>query len=174
MVVDIQEKLAAAMPEDERERVYRSCSRLIQAAGILDIPVMVTEQYPQGIGATAPEISTHLPAGSPILDKTSFSCCGDAGIMKAVEKAGRSQIIICGMESHVCVLQTALLLDRAGFQVFVVEDGVCSRQVSHKNNALQRMRQAGLTMSNFESVIFEWLGNSRHPDFRSILSLVRD
>ncbi|MCG5513389.1 hydrolase [Ectothiorhodospira shaposhnikovii] len=173
LVVDIQAKLAVAMDADTRREVYRRAGSLAQGAGVLGIPVTVTEQYPQGIGHTAGEIQGMLPEAVRVLEKTTFSCCRDEGIMGAVKRAERPQVVVCGMESHVCVLQTALLLVEAGFQVFVVEDAVCSRDPRNKANALARMARAGVIITNFESVLFEWLADSRHPKFKEILNLIR-
>ncbi|MFP4079228.1 MAG: isochorismatase family protein [Ectothiorhodospira sp.] len=173
LVVDIQERLASAMSEADRARVGRCAGGLARAAGALEIPITVTEQYPRGIGTTAPEVKAQLPDPARILEKTTFSCCGDERIMAALTQALRPQIVLCGMEAHVCILQTALGLLHAGFRVFVVEDGVCSRDAEHRRNALERMARAGITVTNYESVIFEWLGNSRHPRFRDLLPLVR-
>lgn len=173
LVVDIQEKLAVAMDEAERAQVYRNAGRLAQAAGILNIPVTVTEQYPQGIGHTAHAVLEQAPQAARVLDKTTFSCCGAPGIMDALKSARRPQVILCGMEAHVCVLQTALGLTQEGFQVFVVEDGICSRSPRNRDNALARMAQAGVTVTNAESVMFEWLGECTHPRFKDLLKLIR-
>ncbi|MCG5523504.1 hydrolase [Ectothiorhodospira haloalkaliphila] len=173
LVVDIQEKLAVAMDEAERTQVYYNAGRLARAAGMLNIPVTVTEQYPQGIGHTAGQVLEQLPETARVLDKTSFSCCGDPGIMDALKSARRPQVIVCGMEAHVCVLQTALRLTQEGFQVFVVEDGICSRAPRNRDNALTRMARAGVLVTNAESVMFEWLGECTHPRFKDLLKLIR-
>ncbi|MBK1692924.1 hydrolase [Ectothiorhodospira mobilis] len=173
LVVDIQERLASAMAEADRARVCRTAAGLVQAATALEIPITVTEQYPQGIGPTAAAVKAPLPEAAQILEKTAFSCCGEAPIMERVQDLARPQVILCGMEAHVCILQTALGLLQAGFAVFVVQDGVCSRDAEHRRNALERMAAAGAIVTNYESVIFEWLGDSRHPRFRDLLPLVR-
>ncbi|MCG5534573.1 isochorismatase family protein [Ectothiorhodospira mobilis] len=173
LVVDIQERLASAMAEADRARVCRTAAGLARAAATLEIPVTVTEQYPQGIGATEAAVKAALPDTARLLEKTAFSCCGEAPIMERLQGLARPQVVLCGMEAHVCILQTALGLLQAGFAVFVVQDGVCSRDAEHRRNALERMARAGIIVSNYESVLFEWLGDSRHPRFRDLLPLVR-
>lgn len=173
LVVDIQERLASAMGEADRARVCRTAAGLVQAAATLGIPVTVTEQYPQGIGPTEAAVKAPLPDTARLLEKTTFSCCGDARIMDHLQGLQRPQVVLCGMETHVCILQTALGLLQADFEVFVVQDGVCSRDAEHRRNALERLARAGIIVSNYESVLFEWLGDSRHPRFRDLLPLVR-
>jgi nicotinamidase-related amidase len=173
LVIDIQERLAAAMPEASRETVFSRTGLLLQGAELLGVPIILTEQYPQGLGATAAAVSKRLPAGSQILQKTSFSCCDTQGFCETALTAGRNQVILAGMETHVCVLQTAFALQRRGYQVFVVEDAVCSRSGDNKRNALERMRQTGIQVTNAESVLFEWLRDSTHEQFRPISRLLR-
>ncbi|HQU15281.1 MAG: hydrolase [Chromatiales bacterium 21-64-14] len=172
-VVDTQARLAAAMAEHDRARVVSTIGRLIEAAGRLGIPVQVTEQYPQGLGATVPELLTRLPAATRRHPKTGFSCCTAQGFMDDLEHTARKQVVLTGMEAHVCVLQTALDLHVRGHQVFVVEDAVCSRRADHCANGLRRLRDAGLVITNSESVLFEWIRDSRHPDFKAISALVK-
>ena len=136
------------------------------------IPVTHTEQYPRGLGPTEEEIRTHLAAAN-LIEKTCFSCFAAEGFITTVSLAQRQQIILCGMESHVCVLQTAIELQQAGYQVFVVEDGICSRHKHHHKNALARLRQADIIVTNTESVAFEWLRDASHPDFKSLSRMLR-
>ena len=173
VLIDLQTKLFAAMTEEDRDRTLRTAKILAQAAGGLGIPVMVTEQYPKGLGATEAEILEKLPPLSKSMEKTGFSCCEAEGFRPMVEVNGRRQIVLAGQETHVCVLQSAFDLLRLGFQVFVVEDGVCSRNPAHKRNALDRMRQAGVVVTNLESVLFEWLADSAHPQFKTLSALIR-
>lgn len=172
LIVDIQERLAAAMVEDAREMVFRGAGILSQAAAHLEIPTFLTEQYPKGLGPTHEAVRRHL-SGARRLEKTTFSCCGAAGFQETLLATGRRQVVLAGMEAHVCVLQTALDLDSEGFQVFVVEDGVCSRDARNARNALSRLRHEGVTVTNTESVVFEWLRDSSHPRFKEISALVR-
>lgn len=171
VIVDIQAKLTAAMPA--AETMLANAGKLITAAGLLNIPVLVTEQYPQGLGSTEASLSEKLPEHTPVFEKTGFSCCAAEGFIAALKNTKRHQIILTGQETHVCVLQTALELLHRGYQIYVVEDAVCSRQSGHKSNALQRMQTLGVTVCNYESVLFEWLRHSRHAQFKAISALVR-
>ena len=172
VVIDVQERLVAAMPSEPRQATLRNTERLAQAAKMLQIPITHTEQYPKGLGVTEKTLRAHL-SDSAAIEKTCFSCFAADGFISTLASQQRQQIILCGMESHVCVLQTAIELQQAGYQVFVVEDAVCSRHKQNHKNALARMRQAGIIVSNTESVIFEWLRDASHPDFKSLSRLLR-
>jgi len=161
------------MPEAAGGRVINNSAILLQAAALLNIPVLVTEQYPKGLGKTEPAVACHLPAQARHFEKTCFSCCGAAGFMDVVRGLARRHVVLAGMETHVCVLQTALELKDAGNQVFVVEDAVCSRAEANHHNALARLRQAGVIVSNTESVLFEWLRDARHAQFKQVSALIR-
>lgn len=173
MVIDLQEKLGAAMPEKVINRVIKNTVLLLSSAGQFGIPVTITEQYPKGLGVLLPAISAAAPAQSTRLEKTSFSCVGVSGFETVAQNCARTQIIVTGMEAHVCVLQTALDLHTAGRQVFVVEDAVCSRRLENYENAIYRLRQAGVTVTNSESVVFEWLRDAQHAQFKAISALLR-
>jgi nicotinamidase-related amidase len=173
MLVDIQERLVAAMTDTDRQRVLRASGIVLQAAVALDIPIVVTRQYPQGLGHTHPELQALLPADVPVFDKTSFSCCGADGMLATLSASRRLQVVLVGMETHVCVLQTAAELQVQGLEVFVAEDAVCSRAESHRQNALARMRQHGISVTNVESVVFEWLKDASHEKFKALSKLVR-
>jgi nicotinamidase-related amidase len=173
LVVDIQPTLTAAMPDQEAELMLNNTESLLQAAGTLGIPVLLSEQYPKGLGTTEPSLLEQLPAGTEKFEKTGFSCCAAAGFVKAVADAGRDQIVIVGQETHVCVLQTAFDLLNRGLTVFVAEDAVCSRKSTHKLFALERMRTGGATITNYESILFEWLRDAAHPEFKTLSKLLR-
>ena len=173
IIVDVQERLAAAMPAEARQRVLRSIQTLLQAARLLDVPVTATEQYPKGLGPTESAIRMDLTARARILEKTGFSCCLAEGFDPRLAQAERRQVVIAGMEAHVCVLQTALELAAQGYEVYVVEDGVCSREQRHYANALARLRQEGVIITNVESVLFEWMGDASHPHFKIISGLIK-
>ncbi len=172
LVVDVQSRLTAAMKEDDRARVFRTVEILAKAAELLGIPTFLTEQYPKGLGPTEPSVFSHLTAARRF-EKTSFSCCGAQKFPDELLATGRRQIVMAGMEAHVCVLQTALDLRSAGFDVFVAEDGVCSRDPRNRLNALERLRGAGVVIANAESVVFEWMRDARHEHFKAISALVR-
>jgi nicotinamidase-related amidase len=164
VLIDIQERLAAAMPA--RDAVVRAAGILSEAAARLGIPVVATEQYPQGLGSTVAELAGKLPADAKRIEKTSFSACGALPL-------GRPQVILAGMEAHVCVLQTALELAAAGREVFVVSDAICSRTEANRANALARLEKSGVVVTNTESVLFEWLRDASHEQFRPISKLIR-
>lgn len=173
VIVDIQQRLLSAMPDVAAHQMTTNTIRLLASADSLSVPVLLSEQYPKGLGATHPDVIAALPEGARRFEKTAFSCFRAPGFVPVLRALIRPQVVLVGQETHVCVLQTALDLLSAGFQVFVVEDAVCSRSASHKNNALDRMRQAGAIVINYESVIFEWLGDARHPDFKTLSALVK-
>lgn len=173
VVTDIQARLAAAMPPLQLARVLRNAGILLQATGRLDIPVIVTEQYPAGLGPTHEAITPFIPASAQRFEKTCFSACGAGGFFDALVRLQRTQVVLIGMEAHVCVLQTAAELAEKGLDVFVVEDAVCSRTHANRGNGLARMRDAGMAVSNTESVLFEWLRNARHEHFKSLSALIK-
>ncbi|HSF71691.1 MAG TPA: isochorismatase family protein [Methylotenera sp.] len=179
VMVDMQEKLASAMPADALKIVTKNCEILAQAARLLSIPTVLTEQYPQGLGATLSEIKQHLPHIKPIA-KTAFSACGEPKFNQQLQREN-SHIILAGMEAHICVLQTALDLiqlttsgdNKLAKTVFVVEDAILSRTPANKANAIARLQQAGAVITNTESVIFEWLCNANHEAFKTLSKLIR-
>jgi nicotinamidase-related amidase len=164
IVIDIQERLAAAMPA--RDPVVRATSMLIEAAALLGVPVVVTEQYPKGLGRTVADVALKLPESAARIEKTCFSASSALTLT-------RPQVVLAGMEAHVCVLQTALELASAVREVFVVADAVCSRTEANYSNALARMQHAGIIVTNTESVIFEWLRDATHEHFRALSRLIR-
>lgn len=170
VLIDVQDKLCSVMEAAALADVVKNCGILLQAAKLLEIPVICTEQYPKGLGATLPELATQL--AQPAIEKTCFSC-NDSGTFRARLRGDRPQVVLTGMESHICVLQTALQLQVAGKQVFVVEDAVISRKPANKANALDRLRQAGVIVTNTESVVFEWLRVAEGETFKQISKLVR-
>lgn len=172
LIIDIQERLAAAMPHEVIEKVINNSNILLQAADELAIPVIHSEQYPQGLGKTVPLLAENINNRNTIT-KTRFSCSGDDEFNNIVLKNKRKQIIISGIEAHVCVLQTALQLQQQGFLVYVVADAVCSRKKFNYKNAIARLRQAGIIVTNVESVLFEWLRDSAHPQFKSLSKLIK-
>lgn len=171
IVIDVQVKLANAMPAAAMQMATKNGSILTQAAALLNIPHVLTEQYPQGLGETVPEIKQHL-ANSKAIIKTAFSACGEPKFNQQLQREN-SQIILVGMEAHICVLQTALDLLQAGKTVFVVEDAILSRNPANKANAINRLQQAGCIITNTESVLFEWLGNANQPAFKAISALIK-
>jgi nicotinamidase-related amidase len=172
LIVDIQSRLTAVMPPKVLARLQRNVTMLLQAAQKLRIPVFASEQYPQGLGPLEQDIVRLLPEGSRRYSKTAFSLSGDPGFSRDLEAAGRRQVILTGMEAHICVLQTAIELGAAGYSVFVVADAICSRHRENYETALSRMRRAGVTVCDAESVVFEWLRDARHEQFKPLQALI--
>jgi nicotinamidase-related amidase len=174
LIIDAQERLAAAMPKDELAVTVANINRLVAAAQILEIPIISTEQYPQGLGKTIEAIRENLPVTAAPTEKTCFSCCTAAGFERALtSQPARKQVVLMGMEAHICIVQTASGLQRWGYQVFVVADAICSRHPANRQNALERMRHSGIHVSNTESVAFEWVGDSANAHFLEVSRMFR-
>ena len=171
VVIDVQQRLLSAMPDGVATDLVHQTGVLMQAANGLSVPIIVTEQYPKGLGSTVEPLQAYLLKVEPI-EKTCFACTGADDFMSGLRNSHRRQIVLVGMEAHICVLQTALALLAQGYQVFVVEDAISSRTQQNQTNALQRLYQAGIIMTNTESVLFEWLGDAKHPEFRTLSKLI--
>jgi nicotinamidase-related amidase len=171
VIIDTQTKLVTAMSQEALQACIKNTGILAQAASMLAVPTIITEQYPKGLGNTVPELLVLLPNVKPI-GKLSFSCLAEPKFCRQLTR-DHSQIVLSGMEAHICVLQTALDLVSAGKQVFVVEDAIISRNPANKANALARMREAGCIISNTESIVFEWLGKAEGDAFKAISKLIR-
>ncbi len=173
LVVDVQERLVPAM--HAHEALVANVSILLRAALVLGVPVVASEQYPRGLGRTLPEIAVLLSAvggGPEPFEKVHFSCAAEPGFADRLA-TGRDQIVIAGIETHVCVLQTALALREAGHNCFVVADACSSRTVTNVERALARLRDAGVTVVSTEMVLFEWLHRAATPAFKALSPLVR-
>jgi len=168
VVIDIQDKLLAKIPA--AASLVRNTMFLLDAAKLVSVPALATEQYPKGLGPTAPEIAKRLPGECAA--KTAFSCCGAAGFLGELRALNRPNAVLVGMEAHVCVMQTALDLLDAGFLVFLPVDALESRAELDKQMAFTRMEQAGAILTTAEAVGFEWLGDSAHPQFKAFSQLV--
>jgi nicotinamidase-related amidase len=181
VLIDLQGKLV--------HQVYRStmvlevAHRLLTFADLFAVPVVLTEQYPKGIGPTEAGLRERFDAlACPtfLVPKTAFSCCGDAGFLEALDRArpglapGQRQIVVAGIEAHVCVVQTVLQLREAGSQVQVCWDGVSGRGAEYRQHALERMAAAGATLTNHESVAFEWARHKDHPGFKALSALLKE
>jgi nicotinamidase-related amidase len=166
VVVDIQEAFRKAVPDFDQ--VARAGATLIRGAEAMGVPVLVTEQYPKGLGKTAPEVSEHLPEGAAPLEKTVFSAAEAEGF----DLEGRDQAIVCGIETHVCVNQTALDLLAGGTEVHVVEDAVASRFADSKRIGLEKMGGAGAVLTSVETALFELLGRAGTDEFKTVQKLV--
>lgn len=171
VLIDMQEKLLKAMPDVEP--VLNKQKIILQAAVHMNLDMIATEQYPQGLGSTIAEIKTLLPSGIAIIEKKTFSCFGAPAFASAISAKTRSSIAIMGVESHVCVLQTAIDALNRNYQVFILEDAVTSRSQLDKNIALRLLRDQGAVITSVESYLFMLMQTSAHPTFRDISKLLR-
>lgn len=168
LVIDVQERINAVMA-DQGHLVRLEV--LVEACRELGLPVLASEQYPQGLGPTVPALAALLGETPP--GKLTFSCGRDEGLRRALERTGRDQIVVTGIEAHVCVLQTALDLVNGGFEVHVPHDAVNSRRGADKEWALQRMAAAGAAITSTESALFELLERCDTADFKSVAKLIK-
>lgn len=170
IVIDVQGKLATLM--HEKETLFQNLTRLIRGAQLLEIPIVLTEQYPQGLGETAPEIKSLLPDVQPIT-KMSFSCYGAEAFVDALEELNREQLLVAGIESHICVYQTVADLLDEGYDVEVVADAVSSRTAENRQLGLSRMSELGASLTSTEMALFELLRVAGTPTFKEISKLVK-
>lgn len=170
LVIDVQGKLAQLM--HNKTDLFKSLRTMILGAQVLDVPIILTEQYPQGMGATVPEIAELLEGVAPIT-KTAFSCCGENAFNTAFAALGRRQALLVGIETHVCVWQTASDLLTSEYEVHVVADAVSSRSAENKQIGLQKMRDAGANITCVETALFELMRVAEGPQFKEILKLVK-
>jgi nicotinamidase-related amidase len=170
-VVDIQEKLLAQM--GEKKGVIANAVLMVSAAMRLEVPLILTEQYPRGLGRTAIEISTALGEKYKPIEKMCFGCADEPAFMEKLKSLKRKQVLLCGVEAHICVLQTCLELLERKYQVQIVADAVCSRNADHKSLALEQMRDGGAVITCAEAVIFQLLGRAGTPEFKDILNLIK-
>ncbi len=170
VTIDFQERLFPAM--HDKEKLLRNVVKLIKGARILEIPVILTEQYPKGLGLTIPEIKEILPDIKPI-EKVCFNCCDSEAFGKSLEALGRRQVLIAGIEAHICVYQTAMALARAGYEVQVVSDCVASREPENKAVALPKMSAMGVLPTSAEMALFELLKVAQGDKFKQISNIVK-
>lgn len=172
VVVDMQTRLVPVLadPDSLTARVQF----LLRAAGQLSVPVVASEQYPKGLGHTVPEVAEYLPEGA-VVEKMTFSAMREPAFREAVEShgAGRKQAIVCGAETHVCVLQTAAELAAAGYATTLVGDAVGSRRESDRTAGLERLRDLGCQVATSEMVVFEWLERAGTDAFRRLAPLIK-
>ncbi len=170
VVIDVQEKLMRVMYQ--KEKLVDNLQRLIKGIQVLGIPITVTEQYPKGLGVTIPEIAQLMPNVEP-LPKLSFSCVGDEIFAGKVAATGRRQVLVCGIESHVCVYQTVRDLISAAYEVHIVTDAISSRTPENKEIGLKMMNQIGAVLSSTETVLFELLKIASGDKFKAISQIVK-
>lgn len=170
LVVDLQARLLPAIPE--RDRVLRNSGLLLRVARSLELPVVLTAQYPKGLGPVVPEILDQVPGAAP-LEKTSFGCFGDDAFCRTLEPIARGQLLVCGIETHICVTQTVLGGLERGYDVHVVSDAVGARSADNHDIGLARMERQGAVLSSAEMAIYELLGRSDTPAFKAILPFLK-
>jgi nicotinamidase-related amidase len=173
VVVDVQERLFAAMDPERRDLMIANLKILAAAARRLGHPVLLTEQYPKGLGRTLPELRGLLDGVEPV-EKTAFSCGGVPGFIERLRALDAGPVVLAGVEAHVCVLLTALDLITAGFSVSIVADAVCSRRRENLDLGLAQARQAGAIVTSTETLVFQWLGRSDTDAFREMAKLFKE
>jgi nicotinamidase-related amidase len=172
VVVDVQERLFNAMDAERRDDMVANLKILVTAARRLDVPILVTEQYPKGLGRTLPELRTLLDNTAPF-EKTTFSCADAAGFVDRLRALDAAHVILTGVEAHVCVLLTALALLERGMRVSIVADAVCSRRAAAMEVGLAQARQAGVVITGTETLVFQLLGRADTDAFRELSKLLR-
>lgn len=169
LIVDIQEKLVNML---EKDFVSASVSKLVKAAAILDVPVVVTEQYPAGLGATLESLKQEAGDKAVFFEKTAFSAMREDGFKELLSGYGRKNVLICGIETHICVYQTTSDLLEEDYEVEVIKDITASRKKFEFKTGIEKMKQAGATVTSLETVLFEFLKSSKHPKFKEIQALI--
>jgi nicotinamidase-related amidase len=172
VVIDVQEKLCVAMDHKVLHKLTKNIGILLESAAELAVPVLVTEQYVKGLGATLAELKEKA-AAAPCCEKMAFSCCGSPEFVEKLKATGRTQVVVTGMETHVCVLQTVIELRDAGFEVHLVKDAVMSRSKQNWLTAVEAMTLAGAVPTSTESVVFQLLKVAGTDEFKKLSKLVR-
>ena len=171
IIIDVQDAFAPVI--DRFDEVVANCGLLAEGFGVMGRPVIVTEQYPKGLGHTVPELGERLPEATPVIEKTRFSACGVEGFEEAYDAARCETWVVCGIEAHVCVNQTVHDLLSRGASVHVAADAVSSRTAANRDTGLAKAAQAGAHVTSAEMVLFEMLGQAGGPEFKAISALVR-
>ena len=171
LIIDVQEKLVKACKDSET--IGKKVSTLAAAANILSIPVFVTEQYPQGLGATIECVRSALAENVSYFEKTYFSALKEEGFIEKLASYGKKQIVLCGIEAHICVYQTCMELLDAGYEVFVVKDASSSRNEFEYKTGLDLMSVAGAKLTCIEVLLFELLSGAKHPRFKEVQQLIK-
>lgn len=169
LLIDVQGKLAQLM--HEREALFNQMQILLQGCQAIGLPVLWAEQVPHKLGPTIPALAQHLPEQKPIAKQT-FSCLREGEFERTLKASKRRQLIVMGIETHICVMQTCLDALAEGYEVYIVADAVGSRSVDNKTQAIERLRQAGATITTTESILFELMIDAEHPAFRTIQKLI--
>jgi nicotinamidase-related amidase len=170
LIVDIQEKLAAVMTE--KDKVVRNNLHLIELAKMINMPVMVTEQYPKGLGPTVADIRNALPFYRPV-EKMTFDCCGQPPFLEELKEHNKRNVLLTGMETHICVLQTCIGLLKGGLNVHIVQDAVCSRTRENWKTGMEFMREAGAVVTGTETALFQLLKVAGTEEFKKISQRIK-
>ena len=170
LIIDLQEKLVKIAKDDIQ--IILNAEKLLKASEILNIPTIITEQYPKGLGETIPAIKDANKSAN-YYEKTTFSAIATEEILTAIKNENKKQIILLGIEAHICVLQTALELLENGYEVFVIKDACASRKTENLENAFDRLNSAGAVITDTEITLFELLKSSKHPNFKEIQALIK-
>jgi len=171
LIIDVQEKLLNAA--FNRETLGKKAEIIAKAANVLNIPVVVTEQYPKGLGATIDSVKNAFADTTQTFEKITFSAFDNENVLSAVKSSGKKQIILFGIETHICVSQTANALIEAGYEVYVVKDACGSRSEDEYRAGLERMKDNGAKPVTCEITLFEWLRGAKHPNFKEVQSLIK-
>jgi nicotinamidase-related amidase len=171
VIIDMQEAFRTKIPGFDEVAVR--IATMVEAAKLLQLPIIVTEQYPSGLGATASEIKTALPDSDQIIEKTTFSSCGVESFISRLQATQATQILVCGIEAHICVNQTVHDLLARGFQVHLLTGCIASRQPGNKRIALRKMQMSGALPSSIEMALFELLRDAKHEQFKAIQQLIK-
>lgn len=167
--MDVQGRLSELV--DGADLLFAALRRLLAGMNELEVPVIVTEQIPAKLGATRPEFLPYIQ--SPAIEKSAFSAYGEPSFVEALKATERRHVVLCGIETHVCIYQTTMDLRKAGYGVSVVTDAVSSRDPANKTLALRRMESQGVHLTGVEMLLFELLGDASHPAFKAILKIVK-
>lgn len=170
LLIDVQERLVAST---FNKGIVSNVEKLVEASNILGVPVFVSEQYPKGLGHTVQEVSGKFLPGTRVIEKKAFSLLREPGVLQTLKSFGKSQIILCGIETHICVYQTAVELLNEGFEVVVVEEACGSRKEREHNFGLELINKFGGRVSCLETVLFELLRTASHPNFKEVQGLIK-
>ncbi len=170
VIVDIQQKLLPAVANNQE--LAANCVKLIKGLQILEVPIVWVEQMPDKIGGTIPEIAELFNKGKTPISKSSFSCCGSADFLGTIKDLNKENLLVIGIEAHVCVYQTVAQLLQNNYNVEVIEDGISSRAVTNKETAIRKMIQLGAKSSSVEMALFELMQDFKHPNFKQISKII--
>lgn len=171
VIIDIQEKLVKAAKDGNK--TAENMIKTAKAAHILSVPVIATEQYPKGLGSTVEELKNALSDDTLIIEKSAFSALSESAFKEKINLLGKKQIVIGGIEAHICVLQTAADLIKEGYEVYVLKDASSSRRENEFNTGIELLKQYGAKITCVEITIFEWLKTSKHPKFKEVQALIK-